>query len=84
MEDDVIISLIEELPFSDEDRRFFISEIRNKGLDNKLADEIVARVESLRGTEQYSILKGAKLIALVRGQLRRQKITKFWKRITGK
>jgi len=95
MENDLyhIIRLIEELPFSDEDRRYFISEIRNKGLDNKLADEIVARVESLRDAEKYStlkgaewialVLKGAELIALVRGRLRSQKITKFWKRITG-
>ncbi len=82
MEND-IIRLIEELPLSDEDRRYFISEIRSKGLDNKLADEIVARVESLRGAEKYSTLKGAELIALVRGRLRRRKITQFWKRITG-
>ena len=84
MEDDIIIRFIEELPFSNEDRRYFISEIRNKGLDDKLADEIVARVESMRDTEGYSVLKGAELIALVRGRLRREKITKFWRRIIGR
>ena len=88
MEDD-IIRVIEELPFSDEDKQYFTVEIR-KGFDEKLAEEIVARVHSLSDTDESGkkslrlILKQAQLIGLIRGRLRKQKITKFWRRLTGK
>lgn len=83
MNNDYIISFIQEIPYPNDIKMKFVNEITATGLNQKICNEIVVESKLLYKKKEISNKDYLDIVAQIFGTLCRQKITKFLKKITG-